>query len=36
MDRCVKSFQKYPIKTRLNTEGTLIVARDIATRASSG
>ena len=30
MDEVIKELSKYPIKTRLNLRGTLIVARDIA------
>ena len=30
MDEVLKELSKYPIKTRLNLSGTLIVARDIA------
>ena len=30
MDKVLATLTKYPIKTRLNIKGTLIVARDIA------
>ena len=30
MDKVLKTLSQYPIKTRLNIKGTLIVARDIA------